>query len=169
MNDPMEIIEELAIVEACLKMNFFSEELLIEFSDEMIEKEGSPDQLYLDLSSSSKDKNAIISKLGALISANRSLIDTKKLLSILSCLYQQKQLNFESIVTLLYMLNNEFEFGASVSNEIHWLDDEYHLVSNRHVKKTIEELETEAAAFLLRQEDNSLSLLFFRTRDPYSS
>ncbi len=69
---------------------------------------------------------------------------------------------------LLYKLNNEFEFGDLEHDEINRLDDEYHLVSNRYVEQTIQELEIEIANFLFKQEDSSLSLIILKNKTPYN-
>jgi hypothetical protein len=46
-----------------------------------------------------------------------------------------------------------------------WLDDKYHLISNKHVEQTIDQLGIETLDFLSKYGDEFLSLIFLNKKN----
>ena len=156
MLKPIDIIEELTLIKFGIRMNTFSEKLLIQFVDQIIKKEDVPDYLYLEISTSSKHQ--IIDELENFTLTNKDLINESKLIEIVSYMFENNLLNIENTIMLLYKMNNEFDFGENNCQEIHRLDDQYHLVSKGHVNQTILELESELVDFFSKQKKTSVNL-----------
>ena len=66
MNKPLELLEELTVIQVGLRMNVLSQDLLVKFSDKVISEEKNPDNLFIDISLSSTNKNELIDKLSPL-------------------------------------------------------------------------------------------------------
>ncbi len=164
MTEPKKILEELSIIYVGLPMNIFSVDRIVEFSDRLINFEETPDNLFIDISLASKNKNELIDILGSFVASNTTQVDIENLLSIIQFLFSTNQLNLESTVMLLYKLNNEFKFPEAIHSKIHRLDDQYHLVSNKYVEQTIEELNKEMNCFLDAHRNDQLKLKIFNKK-----
>ena len=169
MIEPDKILEELSIIHIGIRLSIYNKERIVEFSDRLINREEDPDILFIDISFASQNKNELIETLGSFVASNRTQVDTEKLLSIIQFLFSNDQLNLESTVMLLYKLNNEFEFPETINNEIHRLDDQYHLVSNKHVEQTIEELNKELKYFLDSHIKENLKLTILNNETTYNT
>jgi len=167
MTEPKKILEELLIIHVGLRMNIFNVERIVEFSDRLIKLEENPDNLFIDISLAYQNKNELIDILGSFIASNTTQVDIENLLSTIQFLFSNNQLNLENTVMLLYNLNNEF--ARAIDNEIHRLDDQYHLVSNKYVEQTIEELNKEMTCFLDAYRNDELKLTIFNNKTTYNS
>jgi hypothetical protein len=169
MIEPKKILEELSIIHIGLRMNIFNAEKIVEFSDGLINLEENPDNLFIDISLASQNKNKLIDILGSFVASNITQVDIENLLSTVQFLFSNNQLNLESTVMLLYKLNNEFEFPEAIVNEIHRLDDQYHLASNKYVEQTIEELNKEMNCFLDTHRNDEMKLTIFNNKTTYNT
>lgn len=169
MIEPKKILDELSIIYVGLRMNIFNTERIVEFSDGLINLVENPDSLFIDISLASQNKKELIDILGSFIVSNKTQVNSENLLSTIQFLFSNNQLNLESTAMLLYKLNNEFEFPEAINNEIHRLDDQYHLVSNKYVEQTIEELNKEMYCFLDTHRNDELKLTIFNNKTTYNT
>ncbi|WP_306644034.1 hypothetical protein [Sanyastnella coralliicola] len=169
MKNPILILEELSILQMGLRMNFFSKERLVEYSDQLIMRESEPDELFIDISLSSHQRNKLIDVLGSFINSNRSQVETDKLMSIIQSLNSNGQLSLGRTTMLLYKLSHEFDFPEAMYSEINRLDDEYYLVSNQIVNRTEDELEIEVRQYLAPYLDEALELEILKDEIGYDN
>jgi len=162
MNHVHNILEELAVTLLGLRMNILCKNEIVEFSDQAIAVKEAPDSLFITIALNSSDLNVILNELGDFIASNKSAIDTDKLLGVIYALSKHKALSVKEIVSLLYLMGNEFQVAESIQQEIHRLNDQYHLVFNRHVTQTMPQLNDEVQAFLLSHSDDSVRLNIFK-------
>ena len=148
MSQLQKIIEVLLVIYIGLRFNIFSHKIIVSYADQIIYSEKNPDSLFIDISLSSKSKNEVIHHLHYYIEQNKNQIDPIRVLSVLSVLKTQRIINLESIIILMNGLNIELDFNGFEKNEICRLEDQYHLVSNKYVMQTMEELDAEISSFL---------------------
>ena len=158
MIEPDKIVEELSLIQIGIRLGIYNKDRIVKFSDGLINREENVAILFIDISLASQNKRELINTLGSFVSLNRNQVNTEKLLSIIQFLFSKDQLNLENTVMLLYKLSNEFEFTETINNQIHWLDDQYYLVSNMYIEQTIEEFNKEMRHFLDIYIDENLEL-----------
>ena len=154
--NPKNILPTLQFVRAGLASGLLSKEEVIDWADEIITRDETPDIFFIDLAlSSSKTTDDVCHYINDFLNFENPVINGRPLLGLLYKRFHDNQITLEQTVRQLFRLKFEALFTQKEEGCIYSIDDAFDCAKNG-IYGTIEDVHKEVNSFLSIYKDYAL-------------
>ncbi len=155
--NPKNILQTLQFVRAGLASGLLSKEEVIDWADEIITRDETPDIFFIDLAlSSSKSTKDICHYINDFLNFENPVINGRPLLGLLYKKFHDKEITLEQTVHKLFRLKFEALFTQKEEGCIYSIDDAL-VCAKQGIYGTVEDVHREVDLFLSIYKDYTLA------------